>query len=369
MKGMKYITSLLACALWLPGIAAEPILADLAVGAIDITNAFNESVNANTLSRNRVYRLHVPIMNITQDQWIPPNTCRVQIGLGSGFTVYSGCQLNNVPLSQYFEWTTSTAPGGQAQINGRLRSQLPSDFEGVAVFEIWSEQIYTSEFSANFLTSNNNIDYSLSDISAGNNSSALSYTVTPALPVTFIDFKAEKKECSVFLEWKVADEINVNRYEIEMGSNESSFVKRGVVAAANMPAYSFKLDIDAAWQSPSLYFRIKAVDNDGKFLFSGTERTGGECKVLSGWKLQAFPNPHPGRESLTISLKEGSFDGNYTVKVMDNSGRLVKSGGYELKKVSSFQFPIAQLPAARYFISVVSDDGTQSGTIDLVKTK
>lgn len=129
------------------------------------------------------------------------------------------------------------------------------------------------------------------------------------LPVVFIGFDAKKTPAGAQLAWKVAGEENVNHYEVERSSDGRSFVSIGSVVTSRKDNYSY-LDADGG---ATAYYRIKNVDNDGKFKYSTIVRiANGKSSIL----IKAFPQPvttqltvqHPvvkGNGLLTVSTAEG----------------------------------------------------------------
>lgn len=84
------------------------------------------------------------------------------------------------------------------------------------------------------------------------------------LPVRFIGFEGKKTNTGLQLTWKVAGEINVNRYEVER-NNGAGFSKIGTVPATGNSSYTFT---DAASHGGAVVYRIKNVDNDGQIKYS-----------------------------------------------------------------------------------------------------
>lgn len=88
-------------------------------------------------------------------------------------------------------------------------------------------------------------------------------TVTP---VTFAGFSGRKTSEGTVLTWKVGGEVNVSHYDVERSSNgNSNFSKIGSVTATGDNSYSFT---DAGIANGTVFYRIKNVDNDGKFSYS-----------------------------------------------------------------------------------------------------
>lgn len=135
------------------------------------------------------------------------------------------------------------------------------------------------------------------------------------LPVTFIGFDARKMSAGVQLTWKVAGEENINRYEVESSTDGRNFTTLTSLTRNGKDTYTY---LDADTRATTIYYRIKNVDNDGKFKYSTVARmTNGKANIV----IKAFPQPV--QNQLTVQhpvIKVGSL---LTVSTAD--GRVVRS--------------------------------------------
>jgi hypothetical protein len=136
------------------------------------------------------------------------------------------------------------------------------------------------------------------------------------LPLKLLSFSAQQKEHNVMLNWKTADEKNVAHFEILKSSDGTIFtwiatVKSLLQAGENTYSYN-----DPAGNATTNYYRIKVVDNDGKFTLSNVVKTFGVTDNV----LAVYPNP--AREKITVTYPQAKE--NNQVKLIDLSGRIVK---------------------------------------------
>lgn len=86
------------------------------------------------------------------------------------------------------------------------------------------------------------------------------------------DDLAKKQDLKSFLnyEFVVGEQVNVNKYEIEVSTDGITFQTVAyVLAFDNVTTYKAKVEItDHFKNSDRVYSRIKSVDNDGKILYS-----------------------------------------------------------------------------------------------------
>jgi len=160
-----------------------------------------------------------------------------------------------------------------------------------------------------------------------------------ALPVNFLSVDIKKEAGGIKLNWKVADEVNVSKYEVEKSRDGRTYTTIGYVLAGELTQYSFT---DASFTSKS-FFRIKSVDHDGQYKYSSVvSYNSGKSSVV----IKIFPVPAKNEITIQHPLAQGnsriivhSADGRALKKVFAMAGSqqtsidisLLKSGIYYLK--------------------------------------
>ena len=94
-----------------------------------------------------------------------------------------------------------------------------------------------------------------------------SISVSGVLPLVLVEFTAHPNNGVVELKWKTSSEQNLRQFEIEYSSDRNSFIRAGIVPAANAPAgavYTFS-HIPPANR---IFYRLKMTDIDGQFKYS-----------------------------------------------------------------------------------------------------
>jgi G8 domain len=87
------------------------------------------------------------------------------------------------------------------------------------------------------------------------------------LPVRFISFNVARQNNNILVEWATAEESNSSYYEIERSENGINWTGIGIIkAAGNSSAINKYSFIDKNIISKIVYYRIKQVDADGKFV-------------------------------------------------------------------------------------------------------
>jgi hypothetical protein len=356
---------------------ATPVFADPAIGSFVITNLADVSVNPDLLALNNIYKIKLDVFNNNPTNAIPPNTAYVDISFGTKFildpaftanpTILNN-YLSNAPLNTYFTYTYITT-GSQPKIRCTISSALPNSFSGQFVFQVKASTNGISNISSNFFVANANPSFILSDDNSGNNSASLQYTNTSVVPVSISDFKAtNKKDCTIDVSWAVGQEINVERYEVEYSKDGSNFAKLTSLIAENKNNYSALIRITDQLKAHSLFVRLKSVDKDGMNKYSPIVIVDGTCDNMLMEQLYCYPNPIVKEKTITIASKDGIFSGNYSLLLIDASGKSFMQKQMVLRNISSFKFNInTELAAGKYFIIMQKEDKTINAILQLFK--
>jgi hypothetical protein len=163
------------------------------------------------------------------------------------------------------------------------------------------------------------------------------------LPVTLVSFTASPVNHTVSLQWQVANVVNANHYEIESCTDATHYAKIGeVVSKGAVSNYQY------TDQNPSLtktnFYRLKEVDNDGKYIYSAVRFVKFNISVLT-----ITPNP------ATTFIKITSSTDNLQIYVYDAAGRKVAS---QKLNGSSAQINISALPKGIYTV-IADNNGTK----------
>lgn len=144
---------------------------------------------------------------------------------------------------------------------------------------------------------------------------AVAYNVgATVLPVNFSRITGQNKGAENTIRWQVADEVNVVQYVIEKSAiSDGGFVEAGKVGANQGEHYAF---VDK-YISSVLYYRLKAIDKDGKFKYSHTIRVS-QQKKDEGFKLVSNTSSGTVQFDLTLDNNE-----EITTRVIDQLGATI----------------------------------------------
>lgn len=185
------------------------------------------------------------------------------------------------------------------------------------------------------------------------------YTVgsnSALLPVSLISFTATARGCTAYLAWATAMELNSSYYGIEASIDGSSFGQTAKVASKNS-ATGANYTYSAALGSGTTYFRLKAVDNDGKFAYSATVpvTSTGNCAI--GSTIEVSPNPTTG-----VVYLHGTTTGDMITLYNMNGKKLMSKTAIG----SSQSINLTNYANAVYLLRITKADGSNS-TVKVVK--
>jgi hypothetical protein len=191
---------------------------------------------------------------------------------------------------------------------------------------------------------------------------------TIPLPVKLISFTANKQpDNDVLLEWKTAEESNIDHYEIDVARTSveyqsNHFEKIGSVksrgSSAAMQVYNFT---DAEHNKTGVrYYRLKIIAEDGGFRYSDIRPIIFDDDIL--W--QVYPNPSAGTFYFIFRQNSGE---TISIKVYNMKGQVVQqvktiATGFVQKLIIDMQ----QSSFARGMYMVVAE-GTVTKTFKVVK--
>ncbi|MFC2094758.1 T9SS type A sorting domain-containing protein [Bacteroidota bacterium] len=196
---------------------------------------------------------------------------------------------------------------------------------------------------------------------------------TMIVPVEFTHFSASVNSGNVMLEWETSTETNNLGFEIErarqtdnsqINNLEFSLVEfvRGYGTTTKPHSYSY---IDEELLSGVYQYRLKQIDYDGSFAYSGVVEL--NFIAANGFKLeQNYPNPFNPSTTISYQLPKAEF---VTVKIFDTIGNEVKTIVKENKPagVHEVNFDASSLSSGIYLYRIDAGTFHQSKKMLLVK--
>ncbi len=187
------------------------------------------------------------------------------------------------------------------------------------------------------------------------NYSDLYVTSQSVLPLSLINFTAQKVKLNVQLAWQTSQEVNTSYFAVEKSSNGISFnTFQTVTANGSSNTIQFYSATDANPYTGTSWYRLKMVDKDGRFAYSST------IPVTYSVNSLLTVNPNPVTDRLNIWLQAGS-NSKSTLQLTDINGRVLLSKQLSLTSgANSLSIPVGQYAKGTYLLVIVQGDDKQS---------
>lgn len=295
----------------------------------------------------------------------------------NGLGMFSGSDPEDGAFTAGSKFTITSLAG----LNG---NQLYYDANGDGILQVYEEisgytvitNVDPTKFTVKFSGTGSHslsFNYASTDAAAKVDPAPALYTInwTFALPVKLVSFTAEKYEnTQARLQWTTASEINNDHFEIERSADGDNWEAIGEVkghgTTNEQQNYSY---IDAKPLAGINYYRLKQVDEDGKYEYSSiaaVDFTSGNAEQVNTTIMQVYPNPLASGRVLNIALRESS-ENIRQIMITNQMGQVVYS--YDMQdQAQEYMVQGLDLAAGIYMVNVTSEsNATFSGKIIVTK--
>jgi len=140
------------------------------------------------------------------------------------------------------------------------------------------------------------------------------------LPVDVLFFTGKLQGSKVVLLWDVANEINLDRYEVERSFNGTDYEKIGSVKASGLAEYGYNDNADVI-RGRRVYYRLKKVDKDAKYAYSEVVT----LHIPLNTKFTTYPNP---ASSFVKVQLNNNVNATVNIVIVDMTGKVVSNANY-----------------------------------------
>lgn len=185
-------------------------------------------------------------------------------------------------------------------------------------------------------------------------------TVAMALPLHLQYFNAVPDNCDAVLNWQSLNEINTKHFVIEQSSDNIRFTAIATVKAKGRAGVNNYRSV-VSQPSGISYYRLKMVDNDGTYTYSGTV----VCKTSCGGNefMIVYPNPVEATGTLHVSFNT-QYRGKALLIITNMLGQrfftmpLTVTGSANLASIE-----VGRFASGTYLLSVEIGAGQRIGSI------
>jgi hypothetical protein len=177
------------------------------------------------------------------------------------------------------------------------------------------------------------------------------------LPIKLVSFSAEKKSGFVLLKWATENEINADHYEVERSSDATHFSIIGIKNALNLPyTQHYELE-DHDPFTGIVYYRLKSIDNDGKYSYSKIIAVA-DYSIIDNGEIIVL---NPAHNNITI-LNKTTQSGNFNYQLLNISGQVVQKGIMNMQANGIVVLPVASSITVGTYLLEIRKGETLSGT-------
>jgi hypothetical protein len=183
----------------------------------------------------------------------------------------------------------------------------------------------------------------------------LSSTGCVVLPVSLLDFVANKEDNKVRVNWRTGSETDNDYFLVERSFDGVDFrVIQNVDGAGNSSdVLDYEIVDYIGEYSGTVYYRLRQFDFDGKETYSIIRST--EYNNLVN-EVSIMPNPSNGLCEIKYNAR--AIDASSVIKVMDMSGNVVYMEDHKnVKGINIVNLDLSSLKKGVYILNVHSDSG------------
>ncbi len=204
-------------------------------------------------------------------------------------------------------------------------------------------------------------------VDAGNPPSAPDYiqdlpfevVYTNLLPVKFKSFDGVMQNGQSLLKWTTTNEVNNKGFDVERSADGQVFSPIGFVAGQNQAGDNDYTFTDVKPLTGVNYYRLKQIDNDGKFSYSSIIQLKND---ISEFVWNVYPNPIVNEGWMQIQLPKAA---RVAVQVVSSNGSLISQIDKGTLQTGSYSIPLNLDKAAKgtYIIKLMVDTKTYNKTV------
>ncbi|MFZ4057979.1 MAG: beta strand repeat-containing protein, partial [Ferruginibacter sp.] len=183
------------------------------------------------------------------------------------------------------------------------------------------------------------------------------FNAAAPVPVTFTNINAYSKNAGVQVDWKVAGEYAIDKYEVERSADGRNFTATGTVRATGNNGASVNYGWFDANPAPGTnFYRIKSIGLNGEVKFTQVVKvTLGSVKPA----ITVSPNPIQGNV-MNVQFKNVE-KGRYNLRLINAAGQVLYTNTADLLGGNStqvYRLPVV-ITGGTYDLEVISAEGTR----------
>ncbi len=144
------------------------------------------------------------------------------------------------------------------------------------------------------------------------------YAAAP-LPVTFTSIKATPQDANINVEWKVSNQLNIQKYEVERSADGTKFSKVNTQLAIGNNGSDLTYNwLDADPITGDNFYRVRSIGISGDIKYTTIVKIT-TSKISPA--ISVYPNPVVGSSFNLVMAAQPT--GNYRIRLVNTSGQVV----------------------------------------------
>ena len=251
---------------------------------------------------------------------------------------------NLVTVDPYEYWFVNQVSGGTAQVNlnwDNSKITFPNYLLASIRVAYYTGGMWTN--AGGNATGDVSTTGAITSPSVGSFGAFTFGSLNFSLPMNFINVTAKRMNKYSVVEWKTADEYNVDHYEVERkDSRNITFQPLVSVQANNNVTNTYQIE-DHLPLEGTAYYRVRSVDRDGAYSYSKivavSDKGSGSMAVIN----------NPARNTIFIAVNSVP-KGNYVYQLIDGAGRIVQAGQLMLDGQSVIDIPVPSKASKGFYL-------------------
>ena len=159
------------------------------------------------------------------------------------------------------------------------------------------------------------------------------------------------------LKWTTENEQNVNHYEIERSSDAAHFTAIGSKDARNL-SYMQQYELeDHNPFSGIIYYRLKSIDNDGRYSYSRIVAVA-DYSIIGNGEIIVL---NPAHNTITI-LNKTVQSGDFNYRLLNMAGQIIQKGILNMQANGIAVLPVASSISIGTYMLEIRKGGSLSRT-------
>ncbi len=184
---------------------------------------------------------------------------------------------------------------------------------------------------------------------------AVTWNVTKAaiLPISLKKFEGKIKERKGILEWQISPSAELDYFELMKSADGNRFsILANILVKQNTGDYSYT---DMNLLSPYSYYKLKMVEKDGTYSYSGILRL---QNAFDNYSYKIYQDAAQHKYLLTTNLESVE---NISFQVADAAGKIILKKDFgKVNEQLSYNFGLENFPAGIYFLTLNINHSTYS---------